>query len=91
MCVRLGHRRSRAWKIECQPRKRCHNIPRVCNAESLVSIASPVSLFSLLFAPVACFREYDRVGGIGIHSRRSVFTRSMRERERERVAPSNSK
>lgn len=29
--VRLGHDDVSSLKIECQPRKRCHNIPRVCN------------------------------------------------------------
>lgn len=47
--VRLGHDDVSSLKIECQPRKRCHNIPRVCNPGFY-----RISFLPFFRAPLSC-------------------------------------
>lgn len=68
--MRLGHDDVSSLKIECQPRKRCHNIPRVRNPGAWISIA--IFFLPSLHTPLSlsCFREREKgetVGRIRIH------------------------
>lgn len=54
-CVRFGHRVT-SLKIECQPRKKCHNIPRVCSPGDCFLLHLPSTSLPLAL----CFREHER-------------------------------
>lgn len=54
--MRLGHDDVSSLKIECQPRKRCHNIPRVRNPGAWISTQS---FFSLPFIRLSRFPVFE--------------------------------